>query len=447
MKPQTLGRSRRLHPEPQSSQNSQSICTTSQAIKTASLVVITVQNCSLMMVTSYSLASTGPKYLHSTAVAAGELVKTLVVLLVLMRRNGPRGMLTAINQDVCGRDSRTMRYAVPALFYTVQNNLWYHAMANLDSVTAAVMSQLKVPSTAIFSIVILHKQLYCAHWVALAILVGGLVCMQSGQEADEHTKSDGTEYYLALLSMIAACTSSGYAGVTLELLFKQLNADVWTANLQLQTFCVPIALSSLILDWEAVERDGFLQGWDKTTCIVVLLNALGGFAVSLTMKYADNILKTFAVSLSLVLNCMMSALMDSVDLDVQDCVGVLLVISSTFLYSKANSFHKKEAPGQIDRAKNSECNLNAIDEEMMTLTGMESPQSDVAGAAKLKGRLPSGASPHASPAMSDERWPADGSPPFMPTSEDRSPAVSCAARFESLAVANSGSGSPNQVML
>merc|ERR1712014_7878 len=132
------------------------------------------------------------------------------------------------------------------------------------------------------------------------------------------------------------------AGVYLELLFKQLNADVWIANLQLQLFCVPIAVGALATDWDALVENGPVHGWDRITCIVVLLNALGGFAVSLTMKYADNILKTFAVSMSLVLNCVLSSVLFAVRLTLQDIIGIVFVISSSWIYNKAGKFANSE---------------------------------------------------------------------------------------------------------
>merc|ERR1719433_2460535 len=82
---------------------------------------------------------------------------------------------------------------------------------------------------------------------------------------------------------------------------------------------------------------GALRGWNGLTCLVVLLNALGGFFVSLTMKYADNILKTFAVSMSLVVNCLLSSAFLNVTLTLQDTAGIALVISATIFYSMGNS--------------------------------------------------------------------------------------------------------------
>lgn len=309
------------------------------------LIVIAVQNCSLMMVTGYSRSLPGPRYLASTAVVAGELVKTIVVFTALLYQHGPCGVQQVILSDVLSRKSQTGRFAIPAFFYTVQNNLWYYAMSNLDPVTAAVTSQLKVLSTAVFSVLILQKQLSKRKWVALGQLVFGLVVMQlpsagegvdggpGGGADDIAGTGDGNHNAMGLLCMVAACTSSGYAGVYLERLFKELNVSIWISNMQLQVFCMPIAMLTVLSDLKVLQEDGFLLGWDQLTCVVVLLNALGGFAVSLTMKYADNILKTFAVSVSLVMNCVLSSLFMSVQISQQAMVGVALVILSTWLYS------------------------------------------------------------------------------------------------------------------
>lgn len=305
------------------------------------LFVLAVQNCSLMMVASYSRTLPGPKYLTSTAVFAGEVVKTVVVLGVLCVRHGAKQAREVVRQDVFSANSQTFRYAVPSIFYTLQNNLWYFAMSNLDSVSAAVSSQTKIMSTAAFSILLLGKQLNHMHWSGLCLLMLGLVVMKAGPGDDEHDSWD-LKYNLGLLAMVAACTSSGFAGVYLERLFKQLNPNVWTANLQLQLFCLPVAAMALLSDWEGISSRGILSGWNSVTCLVVLLNALGGFIVSLTMKYADNILKTFAVSISLVANCLLSSVFQEVELSSQAMTGVAFVIIATGLYGMANSYGNME---------------------------------------------------------------------------------------------------------
>lgn len=311
-----------------------------RTIRMLVLTVLAAQNCSLTLVTSYSRRSvSGPKYLASTVVVANELLKTGIVLCQLLFTHGPRHVaFVLLPRHVLS--IRTMRYALPALFYTVQNNLLFFAMDNLDSVTVAVTSQMKVLTTAVFSVIILSRRLSWMHWIALVVLVCGLVVMEIDGEGGMGAGSIG--YYNGLLAMLAACSSSGFASVYLELLFKQMDLDIWVANFQLQLFCLPIAVLGMISDLQNVADKGPLHGWDHITCIIVLLNALGGFLVSFSMKYADNILKTFAVSVSLVGNCLLSSLTLSVEISGHTVMGVLLVITSTWLYSIGGRFLSAE---------------------------------------------------------------------------------------------------------
>ena len=79
---------------------------------------------------------------------------------------------------------------MPALCYTLQNNLWYHALSNLDPVTAAVTSQLKVFTTAIASVVMLGRRVNTKQWGALTLLMGGMILMQLKGSADSGGDED-----------------------------------------------------------------------------------------------------------------------------------------------------------------------------------------------------------------------------------------------------------------
>lgn len=88
-----------------------------------------------------------------------------------------------------------------------------------------------------------------------------------------------------------------------------------------------------IYDGERVKEDGIFQGYNKLTWIVVILQALGGLVIAAVIKYADNILKGFATSVSIILSIMISYfwLQDFIPTSVF-FFGALLVIAATFLY-------------------------------------------------------------------------------------------------------------------
>jgi UDP-sugar transporter A1/2/3 len=67
-----------------------------------------------------------------------------------------------------------------------------------------------------------------------------------------------------------------------------------------------------------------------------LLKALGGIIVAGTIKFADNILKTFATSNSIVLSCVLSYfVLEDTNLTPTFIVGTFAIILATFLYTTA----------------------------------------------------------------------------------------------------------------
>jgi UDP-sugar transporter A1/2/3 len=75
-----------------------------------------------------------------------------------------------------------------------------------------------------------------------------------------------------------------------------------------------MGISSLILgfigvflsnDRSIVLEHGFFYGYTVMVWAVILLQAIGGLVVAVVVKYADNILKGFAASFSIVTSCLL----------------------------------------------------------------------------------------------------------------------------------------------
>lgn len=317
---------------------------TSANLKIISLVVLIVQTTALVLTLRYSQTqkSDGPRYLSSTAVVCAEIIKLITCIFVIYRNNGYRvsGMLNEMNREIFATPqtrSDSLKVAVPAIMYVIQNNLLFFALKKLDAATYQVTYQLKILTTAIFSVTMLGKSLHRYNWLALLLLTAGVALVQypSGDSpsktAAHHDTSDNI---LGLGAVLAACFSSGFAGVYFEKILKTSKVSLWIRNIQLAFFSVfGSFFVCWVYDWEAISNDGFLRGYNGIIWIVVLLQAYGGLVIALVVKYADNILKGFAVSLSIILSSFTSWLvLGDLTITTTFAVGATIVIFATFLY-------------------------------------------------------------------------------------------------------------------
>jgi UDP-sugar transporter A1/2/3 len=63
---------------------------------------------------------------------------------------------------------------VPAVLYLIQNNLQYFAVSLLDAATFQVTYQMKILTTALFSVIMLKRSLSGQKWFSLILLTAGI---------------------------------------------------------------------------------------------------------------------------------------------------------------------------------------------------------------------------------------------------------------------------------
>ncbi|KAM6962815.1 solute carrier family 35 member A3a [Aplochiton taeniatus] len=313
----------------------------SSKLKYLSLGVLVFQTTSLVLTMRYSrtLQGDGPRYLASSAVVVAELMKIVAcVLLVFKEHNySVRSLNSLLRQEIVHKPTETLKLAVPSLIYTLQNNLLYVALSNLDAATYQVTYQLKILTTALFSVSMLGRRLGVYQWLSLLILMGGVAFVQWPSESavanEKEAPSTGSQF-VGVTAVLVACCSSGFAGVYFEKILKETKQSVWVRNIQLGFFGLVFSLIGMLsYDGDKVGQSGMFQGYNTLTWVVVALQALGGLVIAAVIKYADNILKGFATSLSIILSTLISYfwLQDFEPTSVF-FLGTLLVIIATFLY-------------------------------------------------------------------------------------------------------------------
>ncbi|XP_017558838.1 solute carrier family 35 member A3b [Pygocentrus nattereri] len=313
----------------------------SAKLKYVSLGVLVLQTTSLVLTMRYSrtLPTEGPRYLASSAVVCAEVVK-IITCTVLVFKDGSfsvQALNLVLREEIINKPWETLKLAIPAGIYTLQNNVLYVALSNLDAATYQVTYQLKILTTALFSVSMLSKKLGVYQWLSLLVLMMGVAFVQwpSDSAAGPETQELSTgSQFVGLLAVVVACFSSGFAGVYFEKILKQTKQSVWIRNIQLGLFGLIFGLAGMLAyDGKKVLEDGMFQGYNSVSWAVVLLQALGGLVVAAVIKYADNILKGFATSLSIILSTFISYFwLNDFDPTRLFFLGAVMVIAATFLY-------------------------------------------------------------------------------------------------------------------
>ncbi|KAI5788844.1 nucleotide-sugar transporter-domain-containing protein [Peziza echinospora] len=301
-------------------------------MKHISLVTLCIQNSGLILIMHYSrIMPAGPdRYFTSTAVFLNEVIKLLICVVVALRdRRKIDGSLSsyatsirALSSEVFTSDS--WKLAIPAALYTLQNSLQYVAVSNLDAATFQVTYQLKIITTALFSVTMLHRKLSMNQWISLVLLTAGIAIVQipvpaaptppAHNDDGVHRRSavsDGEadmDRPVGLIAVLVACVISGLAGVYFEKVLKGSSTSLWVRNIQLSFYSLfPALFIGVILkDGKEIMEKGFFTGYNGVVWTAIMFQAAGGIVVALCVNFADNIAKNFATSISILLSSIAS---------------------------------------------------------------------------------------------------------------------------------------------
>ncbi|CAJ1444653.1 unnamed protein product [Effrenium voratum] len=251
----------------------------------------------LMLMVSYSVQSlliTKSKsqvtYNSSMAVLLAELLKLVFALVMLP-------------EALSWSKSGSWLYAVPATLYTLQNRLVFEALRCISPPEYQLLNNMKLFTTSILFRVVMKRQLCVLQWLALVLLALGMAlgtvpCGPCG--INVNASEEGRDVWKGISIMMALAWCSAAAGILNEWLIKKSN-NVFEANVWLYMFGVMAAIVQLLSE----SGPGYLTGF--TTSLlpwsVVLCNALLGQSIAFLFRYADSIVKLYAVNAAKGLMC------------------------------------------------------------------------------------------------------------------------------------------------
>ena len=300
----------------------------------------------------------GQRYFASTAVFLNEVIKLTISLTMSLYEiaTNPKtpeastatGLFKELAKAVFSGDS--WKLAIPAMLYTLQNSLQYIAISNLDAATFQVTHQLKIPITAVFSVLLLGRTLNTRKWLSLVLLMVGIALVQiptGSSQASVLSIKDlrgGTSFHEArsiwdlkglgsaaagqltkrsatyegidedfeaanpqvhapvgLVSVVLACILSGLAGVYFEKIVKDPRGDraasLWIRNMQLSFYSLWPALfvGVLFQDGERIAKTGFFAGYNWVVWAAILLQATGGITQTTLRRTSPQVFPSSSV--------------------------------------------------------------------------------------------------------------------------------------------------------
>ena len=279
------------------------------------LCALACQNSFQNLIMRYSRVhgvGTGGVYIASTAVLLTEATKIVASLTSLASDAGSLGRLPGfIAEQLSPADS--LKLLLPSALYILQNNLVIYCLSHLDAPTYQVLAQLKLLTTAGFSVLFLGKRLHRIHKVALVLLVAGVsvfyACGDTHVESPSGERSWSSMMYGVLGAIGVAC-SSGFAGVYLEYVMKRTRetpVSPHVVNLYMSLYGVLSAGAAVYAkDGDAVAERGFLGGYNSVVVLMILSSATGGILTSIVISILDNIYKNFAVAVAVYISAFVS---------------------------------------------------------------------------------------------------------------------------------------------
>ncbi|VDD81430.1 unnamed protein product [Mesocestoides corti] len=207
-------------------------------------------------------------------------------------------------------------FAIPAILYTITNNLGIAIQMEMDPATYQVLGNFKVLSTAILFRLIIQRL--------------------TNFDSNANTSSSVLHITLKGIFMISIyCTVSGLASVYTEYVLKRrVNMSLNVQNATLYVFGI-VVNGLLYVFQEGLNKGTFniFLGFSVYTWILVVTQAISGIFMGFVMKYANNILRLFIISSAMVVTTILSILIFNLVVKTSFLISASTVVAALFLYN------------------------------------------------------------------------------------------------------------------
>ncbi|KAL0356495.1 UNVERIFIED_CONTAM: CMP-sialic acid transporter 2 [Sesamum calycinum] len=191
-----------------------------------------------------------------------------------------------------------------------------------------ILKNLNIISTGVLYRIILKKKLSEIQWAAFVLLSAGCTTAQLNSNSDRVLQTPFQGWLMAIVMALL----SGFAGVYTEAIIKKRPSR----NINVQNFWFGMELYREKVQDGTVSTNFLpeLFAWLRLLTFVFLIDSVEcGIAVSMVMKYADNIVKVYSTSVAMLLTAVVSVFLFGFHLSLAFFLGSTVVSVSVYLHS------------------------------------------------------------------------------------------------------------------
>lgn len=309
------------------------------SLRSAILISLCLQNAGYTLIRKYSTQTENVSSKEVLLVA--EIMKILIATwftLTDTEKSDAQGQGLA---KLIWLFAHSGKMLVLAAIYGAMNILSFVALQYIGAGEFTICAQLKILTTAGFSVLILGTGLSWTKWRALALLVLGCTLVASPNFANQ-SSSAPRDTNLQLFGYAAVLTEvclSGFASIYFEKVVKSTTevVTIWERNFQLGIYSILMYAFIIVYEGNSSGNTGAERApwsnWSILTLLVALFGAAGGLLVAATLKYADSILKTLAAAGAIVISTILGHYLLDGPLDIIVAIGAMATIIAIANYT------------------------------------------------------------------------------------------------------------------
>mmetsp|Transcript_6258 Transcript_6258/g.16330 ORF Transcript_6258/g.16330 Transcript_6258/m.16330 type:complete len:387 (-) Transcript_6258:242-1402(-) len=290
------------------------------------LIALVLQKCVTDVLTNLTRRTS--VYSASSVALLSEVVKfPLLIVAVAIFGGGWKMVKPTLKATTTDRPFSLVGVS---LCYSAQNILYFLALSHLSAESYQVLSQSKLLFTAGLMMGIMKTRLRINQWTAIGMLIFGSLLVQLS-EATKSVVLGGNAYLGGFYAILGSLLSS-LPNVYYEKLLKEPDTNEWARNIQMTGWIFLWILFSMFFEGKGLSALD-LTGFSFNVWVIIALKALNCLLIPATLKYADNILYSYAKPSSIVLTCALSSFVSGSLPAPRFIAGMVLVLGSIALYN------------------------------------------------------------------------------------------------------------------